>query len=64
MKPKMYRKTKPSNGSDMARFKNNDAGGPVQLVTNPPSAAGQTDGPCIVTKGPTDGSKPSIPIRS
>lgn len=32
MKPKVYRKKKPSKGSNVADFKNNEAGGPVQGV--------------------------------
>lgn len=63
MKPKMYRKTKKSKGSDMAKFKDNAGGGPVKMVTNPESAAGQKSGPQIENPGPASGSKPSIPIK-
>lgn len=58
MLPKMYRKNKKSKGSDMAKFKNNAGGGPVKMVTNPESAAGQKSGAHIENPGPADGSKP------
>jgi hypothetical protein len=41
MKPKMYRKTKESKGSDMAKFKANEAGGPVEgVIIGPESSMG------------------------
>ena len=63
MLPKMYRKNKKSKGSDIAKFKDNAAGGPVKLVTNPESAAGQKSGAHIENPGPASGSKPAIPIK-
>lgn len=63
MKPKMYRKTKPSSGSNMATFKANSAGGPVALVTNPPTATGQTEGPCISRFSVDQGNSKGIGTR-
>ena len=41
MKPKMYRKTKVSRGSDIAKFKATDAGGPVEgVIIGPTSSVG------------------------
>ena len=41
MKPKPYRKTKKSKGSDMADFKNNAAGGEVKgIIVGPPTSIG------------------------
>ncbi len=37
----MYRKTKPSKGSDIAKFKPTDAGGPVEgVIIGPESSVG------------------------
>jgi hypothetical protein len=41
MKPKMYRKTKASRGSDIAKFKATEAGGPVEgVIIGPESSVG------------------------
>lgn len=41
MKPKMYRKTKASRGSDIAKFKATEAGGPVAgVIIGPESSVG------------------------
>jgi len=41
MKPKMYRKTKESKGSDMAKFKPNEGGGRVEgVIIGPESSVG------------------------
>ena len=41
MKPKVYRKTKVSKGSDIAKFKANEAGGPVEgVIIGPESSVG------------------------
>ena len=41
MKPKMYRKTKASRGSDIAKFKATDAGGSVEgVIVGPESSVG------------------------
>lgn len=41
MKPKMYRKTKSTKGSDMSKFKDTDAGGPVQgVIIGPETSVG------------------------
>ncbi len=40
-KPKVYRKTKPTKGSDMCKFKDNAAGGPVQgVIIGPETSVG------------------------
>ncbi len=40
-KPKPYRKTKESKGSDMAKFKDTEAGGPVQgVIVGPETSVG------------------------
>ena len=41
MKPKMYRKTKASRGSELAKFKATEAGGPVTgVIVGPTSSVG------------------------
>jgi hypothetical protein len=41
MKPKMYRKTKASRGSDIAKFKPTEAGGPVKgIIIGPETSVG------------------------
>ena len=41
MKPKMYRKTKPTKGSDIAKFKPTEAGGKVEgIIIGPESSVG------------------------
>ena len=41
MKPKVYRKTKPSNASKMADYKINEGGGAVEgVVTGPETSVG------------------------
>lgn len=41
MKPKMYRKTKESKGSDMSKFKATEAGGRVEgIIIGPESSVG------------------------
>jgi len=40
-KPKMYRKTKPTTGSDMIKFDANEAGGPVEgVIIGPETSVG------------------------
>ncbi len=40
-KPKVYRKTKESKGSDMAKFKDNAGGGPIQgVIIGPETSVG------------------------
>jgi hypothetical protein len=40
-KPKPYRKTKESKGSDMVKFKDNTGGGPVQgVIVGPETSVG------------------------
>ena len=40
-KPKMYRKTKESKGSDLSKFKDNAGGGPVQgVIIGPETSVG------------------------
>ena len=64
MKPKMYRKTKASNGSDLSKFKPTEAGGPVEgviigpessvgtVATSPSADQGNEKG-LVVPQGPT-----------
>ena len=45
MKPKPYRKMKESKGSDMATFKPNEAGGPVEGIIEGPESSIGSSGP-------------------
>lgn len=63
MKPKMYRKTKASKGSDMIKFKANQGGGRLPgIIIGPESSTGSTDGKHIAKphaeqgndRGPTE----------
>ena len=45
MKPKVYRKTKANKGSDLAKYKNNNAGGKVKgIIVGPETSTGTTSG--------------------
>ena len=57
MKPKVYRKNKKSNGSDIASFKNNAGGGPMKFVDGPETSVGQKDGKTISKISMEDGGK-------
>ena len=47
MKPKVYRKTKPSNGSKMADYKINEGGGTVEgIIKGPESSIGSNGENC------------------
>jgi hypothetical protein len=47
-KPKPYRKTKVSKGSDLAKFKVNEGGGRVQgIIIGPETSTGTTTGSTI-----------------
>ena len=64
MKPKMYRKTKESRGSNLTNWKTDDGGGPVEgviigpessvgtVATNPSSDQGNDKG-LVVPQGPS-----------
>ncbi len=57
MKPKMYRKTKTSKGSDLIKYDNNSSGGRVEMVISPETSVGQLEGPCIAHPSTEQGEK-------
>lgn len=59
-KPKMYRKTKKVDVSDIASFKNNAGGGPVKFVDGPETSVGQKSGATISKPSVADGSRKTM----
>ena len=57
MKPKMYRKTKTSKGSNIASFKNNAGGGAVKgIIIGPLTSTGTAHGKTVANPHKCDGS--------
>jgi len=64
MKPKVYRKNKKSNGSDLSYFDNNAGGGPVKFVDGPETSVGQKSGATISKAHVEDGSEKVVGAKS